>query len=668
MGAVARLDSAACKQEKDWGGALLSPDGSTLLFVPLYSETIWRHDPVTLKPLGPPVQAEVARGLGCGSPFACSRDGSRFAAANREWVDVFESSTGKRLLRFPRNPDSRGVSVSLSADGKRAAYGDSYREKPGDQYLVCTVWDVDAGREVGRVAVAQSTTVVCHLTPDGRTLLTGGTHGGPGSPTPPDSPALFTQIWDVATQKEVARAKWPSGYRAAFSPDSKLVAVASAAAPGFVLAHTRTGAVVTTLKADPASPGAPASYAAESVAFSPDGRTVAAWGLGVARWDAATGEFLATAARPEAVPRSAVRVGFAYAGADRIVAVERWNRLACAWDGVSGRVLTPSVRGHSRPIAALAFAAGGREVVTGARDEFCRWDAATGAPLDPGPPREDGYGSGVAFCADGSRVYAAGQVYEVATKRPVGPPVPKQRNGASPDGHFLTPDGSRLAVLVRGDGDYREVRCKVRDVATGRVVTEFVLPSDPRLTHVQLTPDGGRLVVAMNSYSTADSVFRRLVQTWDAKTEVKLGELAVPTIGPLPGLVTGFAQLDNARALFATGVGELAVLDLATGKVERSLDDPERLACETLAVSPDAKRVAVVQTSRPAGTRHVRVYDLASGKALATVGAGSLAFATVANMNNLSGDSVLAFSPDGHLLATPEGTSTALIWAIPSAE
>ena len=333
-------------------------------------------------------------------------------------------------------------------------------------------------------------------------------------------------------------------------------------------------------------------------------------------------------------------------------------------------MLTPSVRGHSRPIAALAFAAGGREVVTGARDEFCRWDAATGALLDPGPPREDGYGSGVPFCADGSRVYVAGQVYEVATKRPVGPPVPKQRNGASPDGHFLTPDGSRLAVLVRGDGDgdYLEVRCKVRGVATGRVVTDFALPSDPRLTHVQLTPDGGRLLVAVNSYGPADSVFRRLVQTWDAKTGVKLGELAVPTIGPLPGLVTGFALLDNARALFATGVGELAVLDLATGKVERTLDDPERLACETLAVSPDGKRVAVVQTSRPAGTRHVRVYDLASGKVLATVGAGSLAYAAVANMNNLSGDSVLAFSPDGRRLAAPEGTSTALIWEIPSAE
>ena len=223
--------------------------------------------------------------------------------------------------------------MSLSADGKRAAYGDSYREKPGDQYLVYKIWDVDAGREIGRVSVAPSTTVVCHLAPDRRTLLTGGTHGGPGGPggpTPPDSPALFTQIWDVATQKEVARAMWPSSYRAAFSPDSKLVAVASGAAPGFVLADARTGAVVTTLKADPASPGAPASYATESVAFSPDGRTVAAWGLGVTRWDAATGELLATAARPEALPRSAVRVGFAYAGPDRVVAVERWNRLACA--------------------------------------------------------------------------------------------------------------------------------------------------------------------------------------------------------------------------------------------------------------------------------------------------------------------------------------------------
>lgn len=99
---------------------------------------------------------------------------------------------------------------------------------------------------------------MCHLTPDGRTLLTGGTHGGPDAAVPPDSPTLFTQIWDVATLKEIARANWRLG-TPAFSPDSKLVAIVTDA--GRVVADTRTGNVVTVLRPDPATPGAPAPRA-----------------------------------------------------------------------------------------------------------------------------------------------------------------------------------------------------------------------------------------------------------------------------------------------------------------------------------------------------------------------------------------------------------------------
>ena len=655
-GAAARLGSAAGKPVKGWGGAVLSADGTKLL-APHSDRPATRfsfrhytvYDPTTLKPLGEPVLSECDPRSEFGRPAGFSRDGSRVACVSFATLDIYDVATGKRLLSWPK----RGVgSVTLSADGKLAAFGNNQEAKAGDTPMVCAVWDIDAKKEVARVTAAQNHFAEVALSPDGKTLLTRGGHLDDRPYADPESPKNFGQAWDVATGKELGRVAGPTS-SPTFSPDSKLVAYSDYSKGAAVVFEARTGQRLRAL--------ADAAVGVGPVAFSPDGGTVAVLGAKLGRWEAATGKSLGVVARPAGLPAKLQPLGLTYAGPERLIAVGSLGRAAYAWEALSGRLLTAPESGLGTPTLAVGFAAGGKEVVTAAERDVCRWDAATGAARGRLTVGDHPYGR-VALSPDGSRGFsvtlAGGEVRDLATDKPVGPAFAFAPSAWASRGHFVSPDGALLAVTTRQD---KAVRCRVVEVAKGKAVAEVALPDEAKAVAVRLSADGARLVVACNGPYAANAT-PVVVGTWDAKTGAKLGELTLPKGGRL----NGFALLDATHALVGTGVTGVQVLDLAAGRPERDLPDPERVACEALALSPDGQLVAVLQTARPGG-RHVRLYEVATGKVRATLGAGAILYGGDLNAD-AAAPTLLAFSPDGTKLVTPETETTSLVWDVPAAK
>ncbi len=243
-------------------------------------------------------------------------------------------------------------------------------------------WGV-AGREVGPGLRGEKPVMALAFGPDGRTLFTADQDGQ-------------VRVWDGATHRllrEFGTAPGVTG--AAFSPDGRAVLIGRGR-EGLGLWETTGGQAV----------GPPLTYAGyiESVAFSPDGRTlVAAGDAGIRLWDRETRE------------------------------------LVRAWSG-SG-------------VTQVAFYPGGKKLLLAAGGSALDWDIETGHPLGPAAWHPLGGVDRVTLSPDGRSALVSdstrvARLWDVATGRAIGPaPCPR---GSRPVA--FSPDGRLMAV---GDWDGR---------------------------------------------------------------------------------------------------------------------------------------------------------------------------------------------------------------------
>jgi WD40 repeat protein len=411
-----------------------------------------------------------------------------------------------------------------------------------------------------------------------------------------------------------------------------------------------------------------------SVAFAPDGKTVAAALGSIHLYDTSTGE------ERLRIDRRACGLHFSDDGKTLTGAVKG---AICRWDTATGKTLTPESAGESIVEQILVTPDGTRVVTRGQNGDAHLWDAMTGEHLRHVPAT---WQRGLALSPDGR--FLVWPAVDEAVKYP----DPQQRNmihtgnrlklydlatarfverfpGFKGDAHVLAfaPDGKTLVTVDQGNASVR-----VWDVAAGKEVRSFrVLREEEKarpyyLWSASLAPDGGTLAV---TYQRADPsrgiVGAYSVRLYDVATGAERHELpghlsyvSPPAFSPDGKLLVTASPALNPflQQRLNQPANQVFVWDVTAGKRVARLPDGLPLGADAAAFSPDGRLVALARgpdlggAAKPAdyeGT--VRLYETATWTVRADFRTGQERV------------TALAFAPDGRLLTGGLDT-TVLAW------
>jgi WD40 repeat protein len=261
-------------------------------------------------------------------------------------VKWWDRATGKERAPLRGLPKEIGA-VAFSPDGKTLAVAGGHRYgKAGTLKL----WSSTTGRV--RIALRGHTKFVTAVafSPDGTMLAAADAD-------------QQVKIWDLTRGKSIRSFPGVAGgfdHLFAFSADGRVL-----------MAGGRTGPVcgwhVATGKKIPGPGGV--EMRAHSAAFCPDTKVVAAgWGEKVLLWQAETGKELHRfSIRAEGDPTRLVRPALAFSPDGRVLAAVNTPKTLHLWEVATGQEIG-RCRGHQKEIGPVGFSPDGRTVATGSGD------------------------------------------------------------------------------------------------------------------------------------------------------------------------------------------------------------------------------------------------------------------------------------------------------------
>jgi WD40 repeat protein/tRNA A-37 threonylcarbamoyl transferase component Bud32 len=507
-------------------------DGSLLVALasgPPASITV--HDATTLEPIGDRIHpdafaGEWVAGWWASPSFAITPDDRSIITASEAgelaWWDL---RSGRKTRSLPIADSSPPVALALSPDGLTAAVGIA----GGIQLVDLPSGDVQT---VAGGATGRPNWLV--FSPDGTTVAATNLDG-------------TVTLWDAesGTVRETLRGHSGSVQQPAFSPDGRTLYTASH--DGTVIAWDLAGdrGVVRpfTFTSDLVPDDA---YYTHPGRFSPDGRLVAVGleGEGLALFDART---LEQVGAPLSGTDGEV-MSLAFSPDGRTLAAATREGRATVWDVDSRSLrLGPfSVSGTVYgSIVGVGFVADGTTLAVADSSGLALWDVATGDPAG----RLEGFGTphtDVAASADGTLVASAqvsfggATVWDVASGEPVanvlGLITYESQTVA------LSPDGRLLAV----GGFSNDVR--ILDIPTRTLLHELYVGGAGAFS-LEFTPDGRVLAV---------SGLEPTASLWDVATGTQIG-LELPSGGA--GRTALDLSADGKQLLMTSVDGHGAVWD-----------------------------------------------------------------------------------------------------------